>query len=144
MARADEGTRVGVCTLTAILAGETPEDRNVHAAPDAASPVLAQLEGPYTIGGEDFYPEVEVTGSENGWFRIGEATTDIYIVETPVRQLFEGEGWIHGSNLRLWVEGSEFFGEPSGDSPVLFDFAAIANDQEGGIFELDRLVACHG
>lgn len=139
------GERGDVCTLTAVVSGHKPADRTVHAGPDAGAPVLTQIERFYTVGRERFYPEVEVTGSENGWFRIARAMTDIYIVETPIRVLFAGEGWIDGNNLSLWVEGASLQSGPSWDSAVAFDFSAMHSDtQEGDNFALDRLVACQG
>lgn len=144
-AQGDDGAELGVCALTAVVTGKYPEDRYVRAEPESDAPLLAQLEGVYRVGNDRFYPEVEITGSENGWFRISEAKTNIYIVETPIRVLFEGEGWIHGSGLDLSVEGSRLMSAPSWDSPVAFDFGAVnAVDQESGVFSLDRLVACQG
>lgn len=144
-AEGTDAAEPGVCTVTAVVTGKYQEDRYVRAEPRADSPLLALIEGPYTIGNDRFYPEVEVTGSENGWFRISEAKTDLYIIETPVRMLFEGEGWIHGSSLDLSVEGWSLVSAPSWDSPVAFDFAtADAASQEDGFLSLDRLVACQG
>lgn len=130
----------GVCTITAVVTGKYPEDRYVRSEPEADSPLLALLEGPYRIGNDRFYPEVEVTGSENGWFRISEAKTNIYITETPVRVLFEGEGWIHGNALDLSVESPQLFSGPSLDTPVVAQFSSTGMD----FFAAERLLACQG
>lgn len=132
-----------ICSNRAFLTGEAPEDRDVHAEPNADSEVLAQLPAPYTVGGESFATEVSITGSKDGWFRIDVAETDSYIVEPGPTRVFKGEGWMPGHALGLWVEAPRLMAGPSHKTAAVFDFYG---EDPGGtdFFVLDRLVACQG
>lgn len=146
-AMADEAgmAPVSACAITAFSTDKDPDGLNVRAGPGSGTAVIARLPPPYRVGIETFATEVSITGSKDGWFRIVRAETDSYIVEPGPKTVFEGEGWVSGRYLGLWVEGRFLYGGPSPDTPVAFDFTQTQGaDQGSGQMAPARLRACAG
>lgn len=144
-ASADEATATGIfkCTISAFSTDKDPNGLNVRAGPGADTPVIAQLPPPYQLEGETFATEVSITGSKDGWFRIDGAETDTYVVDSGPKIVFEGEGWVSGRHLGLWLEGGYLYRGPSRDTPVTFDFThEQPSDYGPDFFALDHLRAC--
>jgi hypothetical protein len=140
-----EATGIFKCMLSAFSTDKNPDGLNVRAGPGVEAPVIARLPPPYKVGSETFATEVSITGSKDGWFRIDRADADAYIVESGPKLVFEGEGWVSGRYLGLWVEGQYLYRGPSPDTPVAFDFTDEQPSGQGpDFFALDRLRACQG
>lgn len=126
------------CELAAWVMKGAPADLAVRSGPGPDHAVLAIVPGPYTDGEETYFPQVTITGSRDGWFRISEIVTDLYGgLPTGPTTSFSGEGWLPGNVLRLWVESGRLWSRPSGDAPIAATFSSDG-------FKVDRLHACDG
>lgn len=126
------------CDLAAWVMKGAPAGLAVRAGPGPGYPAVATVPGPYSDGAETYFPEVKITGSRDGWFRITEIIIDLYggLPTDPVTT-FKGEGWLPGNVLRLWVESGRLRSRPSDDAPIASTFAS--DD-----FKIDTLHACTG
>ena len=126
------------CELAAWVMKGAPADLTVRSGPGPDHAALATVPRPYTDGEEIYFPQVTITGSRDGWFRISEVITELHggWPTDPVIT-FSGEGWLPGTMLRLWVESGRLWSLPSDDAPIA---ATFSSDD----FELDTLHACTG
>lgn len=131
------------CNLAAWIMKDAPADLAVRAGPGPDYPVVATVPRPYSDGEEIYFPEVKITGSRDGWFRIGEIVTDLYggLTTDPITT-FSGEGWLPGNVLRLWVESGHLWSQPSSGAPVTFTFGEVESGSD--YFRVDALHACEG
>ena len=116
----------------------------VREGPGAEFPVIAELPAPIEIDGDRFAPEVTITGSQDGWFRIEDAIVISYTSDDPDVVAFEGEGWVPGSSLGLLLNQIDLYSAPSADADVV---ARLLNEEEGAgpdSFRVSRLHACTG
>lgn len=127
------------CNLAAWIMKGAPADLAVRAGPGPDYPAVATVPGPYSDGEETYYPEVKITGSRDGWFRIAEIIVDLYggLPTDPITT-FSGEGWLPGNVLRLWVESGLLMSRPSSDAPIAFTLDKTDD------FRIDILHACEG
>lgn len=126
------------CDLAAWVMKGAPADLAVRLGPGPDHAALATVPRPYTDGEEIYFPEVTITGSRDGWFRISEVVTELFggWPTDPV-STFSGEGWLPGNVLRLWVESGRLRSRPSDESPIA---ATFASDE----FTVVALHACTG
>ncbi len=140
-------TNATICRMRAWSIDTDPDGQNVRAGPGTEYAVIGRLPPPQQIGGESFATEVSIVGSQNGWFRIDEATINNYIVDTGPDLVFEGDGWLSGQLLGISVEGSALFTEPSRRAPLALDPHENPELRQGPDYpglELERLHACMG
>ena len=131
---------ISACEIDAFSVDPDPKGLNVRSGPGTGNPVIARLPPRVEVQGSTFGVAVSITGSKNGWFRIDRAETDI--PDRDVEVVFEGEGWVSGRFLGLWVEEQYLRGGPSDDAAIVADL--YASDDSNAYFDLDRLHACHG
>lgn len=126
------------CELAAWIMKGAPADLALRSGPGTDYAAVATVPRPYTDGEEIYFPQVTITGSRDGWFRISEVITELFggWPTDPV-VTFSGEGWLPGNVLRLWVESGRLWSRPSDDAPIA---AKFASDD----FKLDALHACTG
>jgi hypothetical protein len=131
------------CDLAAWVMKGASADLAVRAGPGPDYPALATIPRPYTDGEEIYFPQVTITGSRDGWFRISEVITDLYggWPTDPVIT-FSGEGWLPGNMLQVWLESPYLLSRPSVDSPVAFTVSTSSSTTDD--FRLDTLHACEG
>lgn len=133
------------CTITAWSTDKDPGGLNVRAGPGTEHPVIGTVPPPYKVETETFAAEVTITGSKDGWFRITAAIVNNYITDDPPEIAFEGEGWVSGALLGLWVEGLRLRSTPSHDAAVAADFSEKRDGDYGpDYFTVERLHACQG
>ncbi|MGB3834493.1 MAG: SH3 domain-containing protein [Mesorhizobium sp.] len=126
------------CDLAAWVMKGAPADLAVRSGPGPDYAAVATVPRPYTDGEEIYFPQVTITGSRDGWFRISEVITELHGGwPTDPIVTFSGEGWLPGTMLRLWVESGRLWSLPSEDAPIA---ATFASDD----FRLDALHACTG
>lgn len=126
------------CELSAWVMKGAPAGLAVRSGPGPDHAALVTVPRPYTDGEEIYFPQVTITGSRDGWFRISEVITELHggWPTDPV-VTFSGEGWLPGTMLRLWVESGRLWSLPSDDAPIAATFTA--DD-----FKLNALHACTG
>lgn len=126
------------CDLAAWVKKGAPADLAVRSGPGPDHAALATVPRPYTDGEEIYFPQVTITGSSDGWFRISEIITELHggWPTDPV-VTFTGEGWLPGTMLSLSVESGRLWSRPSDDAPIAATFTA--DD-----FRLEALHACNG
>jgi hypothetical protein len=131
------------CDLAAWIVKGAPADLAVRAGPGPNYPALTTIPRPYTDGEEIYFPQVTITGSRDGWFRISEIITDLFggWPTDPVIT-FSGEGWLPGNMLRVWLESPYLLSRPSSDAPVAFTVSTSSSTTDD--FRLDTLHACEG
>lgn len=136
-------SRIALCDIAAWVMKGAPADLPVRSGPGADYPAVATVPRPYTDGEEIYFPQVTITGSRDGWFRISEIVTDLYggWPTDPV-VAFSGEGWLPGDVLRLWVESAQLWARPADDAPIAFDLNVPRSLSEE--FQVDTLHACTG
>ncbi|RUM96372.1 hypothetical protein EET67_18670 [Pseudaminobacter arsenicus] len=131
------------CDLAAWVKKGAPADLAVRSGPGPEHAALATIPRPYTDGEEIYFPQVTITGSRDGWFRISEVITELYggWPTDPVIA-FSGEGWLPGNMLRVWLESPSLLSQPSKDAPVAFTVSTSSSTTDD--FQLDTLYACEG
>jgi len=126
------------CELAAWIMKGAPADLAVRSGPGPDHAAVATVPRPYTDGEEIYFPQVTITGSRDGWFRISEVITELFGGwPTDPIVTFSGEGWLPGNVLRLRVESGRLWSRPSDDAPIATTFAP--DD-----FTIDTLHACTG
>lgn len=138
---------IAACNISAWSTDPDPAGLNVRAGPGADTAVIARLPAPLKVEGYTFGAEVSITGSKDGWFRIGKAVLEDYVGNQKTKVLFEGEGWVTGRFLSLTVNAIDLRRAPSGSAPVVTRL--IGEDAEGvgagpDSFAIERLEACEG
>jgi hypothetical protein len=134
-----------LCELAAWVAKDAPADLALRAGPGPGYRAVATVPGPYTDGKETYFPEVRITGSHEGWFRIAEIVTDLYggLPTDPIIT-FSGEGWLPGNVLGLRVESGRLWSRPSDEAPIAFTFDEAGRQPDDDGFRLDTLHGCEG
>ncbi|ODT78845.1 MAG: hypothetical protein ABS76_22100 [Pelagibacterium sp. SCN 64-44] len=131
------------CDLAAWVMKGAPPDLAVRAGPGADSAAVAAVPRPYTDGEEIYFPEVAITGSRDGWFRISRITTELYGGwPTDPIVTFSGEGWLPGNVLRTWIESLHLLERPSNDAPIAYTVGMASGISDG--FRIETFHACHG
>ena len=126
------------CELAAWVMKGAPADLALRSGPGPDYAAVSTVPRPYTDGEEIYFPQVTITGSRDGWFRISEVVTELHGGwPTDPITTFSGEGWLPGNVLRLWVESGRLRSRPSDDAPVTATF-------EPDAFKLEALHACAG
>lgn len=133
-----QSPEIAQCDLAAWVMKGAPAGLPVRSGPGPDYPTVATIPRPYTDGEEIYFPQVTITGSRNGWFRISEVITELHGGwPTDPITTFSGEGWLPGNMLRLWVESGRLWSRPSDDAPI----AATFDPDE---FKIEALRACTG
>ncbi len=93
---------IAQCEISAWVMKGAPADLAIRSGPGPDYAALATVPRPYTDGEEIYFPQVTITGSRDGWFRISEVITELHggWPTDPV-VTFSGEGWLPGTLLRL-------------------------------------------
>jgi hypothetical protein len=134
---------IASCENSAWIMKGAPADLAVRSGPGPDYPAVATTPRPYTDGEEIYFPEVTITGSRDGWFRISRITTDLYGgFEGEPAIDFSGEGWLPGNVLRMALEAPALLSQPSDDAPIAFNVRSA--DSSAGAFSIDTLLACTG
>lgn len=131
------------CDLAAWVKRGAPPDLPIRSGPGTEFSTVATVPRPYTDGEEIYFPEVAITGSRNGWFRISKITNDLY-GGWPTDEIvtFSGEGWLPGDMLRVWLESPSLLSRPSDDAPVAFTVTTASSSSD--YFQIDTIHACEG
>ena len=131
------------CVFSAWIKKGAPPDLAVRSGPGPDHAALATIPRPYTDGEEIYFPQVTITGSRDGWFRISEVVTELFggWPTDPV-VAFSGEGWLPGNMLRVWLESPHLLSRPSDDAPVAFTIATASSSTD--YFQIDTIHACEG
>lgn len=142
----DAGTDgISQCEAGAWTTDTDPAGLNIRSGPGTGYPIIGTIPPPMELSNGTFASEVSITGSKDGWFRIGWASFFNYDTDEDILH-FEGEGWVSGRHLAFAVEARELRGGPSVDSPVTFDFSEGRSEEESDpyFFEIERLLGCEG
>ena len=131
-------TATARCDLAAWVMKGAPAELAVRSGPGPDYAAVATVPRPYTDGEEIYFPQVTITGSRDGWFRISEVITELFGGwPTDPIVTFSGEGWLPGNMLRVLVESGRLWSQPADDAPIA---ATFASDD----FKLETLHACTG
>ncbi|MCO5146094.1 MAG: hypothetical protein M9895_07930 [Aquamicrobium sp.] len=131
------------CDLAAWVMKGAPPDLAVRAGPGPDYKAIATVPRPYTDGEEIYFPEMAITGSRDGWFRISRITTELYGGwPTDPIVTFSGEGWLPGNVLRTWIESLHLLERPSHDAPIAYTVGTASGISDG--FRIETFHACDG
>jgi hypothetical protein len=135
------------CTISAWSTDKGSMGLKVRAGPSASAAIIARLPPPVEVDGYTFAPEVSITGSKSGWFRIDRATMDNYVEEREPKVVFKGEGWVSGRLLGLQLNDMDLHHGPSESAPMVRTLLKDAPDGKThgpDSFVVDRLNDCQG
>lgn len=135
---------VASCKISAWSTDKDPDGLNIRAAPGTDSPIIGKIPPPTLLEGDPFAAEVRITGSKDGWFRIGIAYFTDYYWHKKDQVYFEGEGWVSGRYLGLSIEGRHLYRDPSHTAPVVADLYKEIERGGPDFFVIERLHACRG
>jgi hypothetical protein len=140
----DDGRRTRQCAdFLGILVDTTPGGREVHAAPDAGSPVLGRIAEPLTVRDGGIWKEevsFVIKGSQGGWLLVEGAGDDPEHTGGVQRSMYEGAGWIRGTGVVVAIQASQGFAEPRHSSDIVLQAA----DPLGLDAGLTGIAACEG
>jgi hypothetical protein len=111
-----------VCDFQAYSDDSDPAGTNVRSGPGTAFGVTGVLVPTRDLDGYLWSPEFAVTGFENGWFQIGDATAGQY-GEGPEVRVFEGPGWVSARLVEFAIEDWNLRAGPSWDASVILEMA---------------------
>lgn len=138
-----QSPEIAQCEFSAWVMKGAPPDLPIRSGPGPDYPAVATIPRPYTDGAEIYFPEVTITGSRDGWFRVSEVITDLYGGwPTDAVVTFSGEGWLPGNMLRVWLESRYLLSRPSDDAPVAFTVTTASGTSD--YFQIDTIHACEG
>lgn len=140
LATADEPP--AACAISAWTLGADEVD--VREGPGADFPVIAKLPPPVEVEGDPYFPELSVTGSKQGWFRVEEAIVIDYIWDDPIETVFAGEGWVWGGDLGLALNHRNLYAGASTESRIVATLIEPETGAGPDTFVADRLHACRG
>ena len=146
--RADAPPRVrltGRCgDIIAYLNDPAPGGREVHAAPDARSPVLGRIAppSPGQNGGASLAVGFQLHEARDGWLLVEGAGDDTALTASPARPMYSGRGWIRGNGVYVGIQASQGFAEPRFASDIVMQALGLHDLQSVG--EMTSLVACEG
>lgn len=135
-----------MCEVSAWSTLAGPNGLDIRAGPGPGFAVVGRLPPPIVLEGDRFAAQASITGAQDGWFRIDKGWLTDYSAEDDTDELaFEGEGWVPGDALGLWVEGMHLYGAPSHEAAVAADFSATRDGDYGpDYFRVERLLDCRG
>ncbi len=114
----------------------------VHDGPAAHSAIIARLPSPIDVADYTFAPEVSITASRDGWFRIDGAELINYVWTEKSETVFAGTGWVSGARLGLGLNDANLYEGPSTGSTVVAVIAGVAYGPDS--VTVERLHACRG
>lgn len=134
------------CDISAWTRDADGEGVPVHDGPSADSAIIARLPSPIDVADYAFAPEVSITASRDGWFRIDGAELINYVWTDKSETVFSGTGWVAGARLGLGLNDGELHEGPSAGSPVVAVIAGVTDGVAYGpdSVTVERLHACRG
>lgn len=135
-------TDIPACSISAITNHKGPNGLNIRAGPGPDYAVIGRIPPPRA----DYAGEVDITGAEDGWFRIDDAWMPDY-GEDNDEHVFDGEGWVSGRYLYSWIETRYLRSGPSTSKPIVIDLSRPGPDgQSGGgdSFQVEHFYDCLG
>ncbi|HKP76378.1 MAG TPA: hypothetical protein VJT67_12695 [Longimicrobiaceae bacterium] len=124
------------------LRDPSPGGREVHASPDARSPVLGRIAPPAPERSGGWPVGFRLHEARDGWLLVEDAGDDTVLTESPARPMYSGRGWIRGNGVYVGIQASQAFAEPRFASDIVLQVLE-PHDLEslGGMTDL---VACEG
>jgi hypothetical protein len=131
------------CNFGAFVTETDPAGLNVRQKPSTSGKILGIL--PPVFDGEDFGGvmfEVNIIGSNNGWFKIDSAGDNTTLTGEPERTGFSGEGWVSGRKLTVKSMANHGYAEPNVRSAIVLKIEGGMDN--GYLTSAGQLIACQG
>ena len=135
------------CSFGAFVQEDDPAGLNLRSTPSTAGKILGTLppsfEDPANAGFK-VRIEVDVHGSDDGWFHVDNARDNAQLTGKPARPALREAGWVSGRKLTVKSQATTGRAMPDGKS------AAWLSLRDGGGFDNDamvgagQLIACRG
>jgi len=142
----DGGRRTRQCAdFLGMLVDTTPGGREVHAGPNAGSPILGRIAEPLTVSDSGIWDEevsFAIKGSQGGWLLVEGAGDDPEHTGGVQRSMYQGAGWIRGTGVAVAIQASQAFAEPRHSSDIVLEAVDSTWLEDGG--ELTGIAACEG
>ena len=91
----------------------------VRAGPSARAAVVGRLPA-YVVDRDGSYgPFFQIVAAKGEWLRIREANDSWRPSDLPIRAIFAGSGWVHGSMVRVAVQSPNGHAAPSASARIL-------------------------
>lgn len=111
----------GSCAIEGWSIDRDPRGLQVRQGPSAKSAVVGRLP-PFVVSDDgDYGPAFQIIAAEAGWLHIREAKDAWRPSDLPRRPIYAGEGWVHGSMVRVSVQSASGHAAPAADSELLVD-----------------------
>ena len=135
------------CSFGAFVQETDPAGLNVRQTPNLSGKILGTLPPVIESSELDGYKvkvELDILGSNNGWFQIANAQDNTALTGKPARKVFSGSGWVNGRKLTVKSQARKGYARPDVNSPVILslrDGSGFDNDE---IVQAGQLISCHG
>ena len=126
---------ISTCSLEGWSVDADPSGLRVRAAPSATAKVLGHLPAYVAhdpVEGGDYGPGFDIDAARDGWLHISHSR-DSWAPAGSERPTFGGAGWVHGSRVRMRVEGLLGRARPSAGSEVVVDTGSVPVSDVGTV-----------
>jgi hypothetical protein len=144
------------CILQGWSSDRDRKGLNVRARPDIRAPIVGNI--PFDPGKPDqdyrgFGVQFDILASRNGWIKIRNATDGHQRPGLADKQIYRGEGWVHGSRVTFYVQSARVRAQPSREAPLIAEMR-IPRTHKGqtnwdpewltDVAKLEAVIACDG
>jgi hypothetical protein len=135
------------CSFGAFVQESDPAGLNVRKTASLSGKIVGTLPSVIESNELEGYQvkiELDILGSNNGWFQITNAHDNTSLSGKPPRPVFSGTGWVSGRKLTVKSQAKKAFAQPDIKSPVVFslrDGSSFDNDE---IVQAVQLISCQG
>lgn len=127
---------VATCAIEGWSIDRDPAGLRVRAGPSARAAVVGRLPAYVVDRDGDYGPFFRIVAARGGWLRIREANDSWRPSDLPIRPVFTGSGWVHGSMVRVAVQSMVGRAAPTSSAPVLMSTGGPWLSEQGRVMAI--------
>lgn len=135
------------CSFGAFVQESDPAGLNVRKAPSLSGKIVGTLPPVIESSELDGYKvkiELDILGSNNGWFQVTHAHDNTSLTGKPQRPVFSGIGWVSGRKLTVKSQASKAYAQPDEKSAVVLSLSDDSSFDNDEMVQAGQLIACQG